>query len=63
MTKKPILICECGKNVNLEGLPSNNWDDYSGKCECGRVWQVRDVTAWADESELTNTRDKEGRIV
>jgi len=55
---KPRFICSCGKELELEELLSNEWDDYAAKCECGLIWQMRDVTEEYNE-ELWDEMEEE----
>lgn len=44
MADKMEIKCLCGKKVVLELLGGQYQDTYQGKCECGRIWSLDELS-------------------
>jgi len=49
--REPKVICICGKEVRLEVLGGQYQTTWTGRCECGRVWSLEEMSEIIAEIE------------
>jgi len=49
--REPKVICLCGKEVRLEVLGGQYQTTWIGRCECGRVWSLEEMSEIIAEIE------------
>ena len=45
MENKVKIQCRCGKETILELIGGQYQDTYQGKCVCGRIWSLDELSA------------------
>ena len=48
---QPKVICLCGKEVRLEIIGGQHQNAWTGRCECGRVWSLEEMSEILAEIE------------
>ena len=48
---QPKVICLCGKEVKLELIGGQHQNAWTGRCECGRVWSLEEMSEILAEIE------------
>jgi len=41
---QPKVICICGKEVKLELIGGQHQNAWMGRCECGRIWSLEEMS-------------------
>jgi len=49
--REPKVICICGKEVRLEVLGGQYQTTWTGRCECGRIWSLEEMSEIIAEIE------------
>jgi len=49
--REPKVICLCGKEVRLEVLGGQYQTTWTGRCECGRIWSLEEMSEIIAEIE------------
>jgi len=49
--REPKVICLCGKEVCLEVLGGQYQTTWTGRCECGRIWSLEEMSEIIAEIE------------
>jgi hypothetical protein len=55
-----LITCFCKRIVKLEVLGGQYQDTYCGKCECGRVWSLDELSEILREIEEEDEEMKKG---
>jgi len=42
--REPKVICLCGREVRLEVLGGQHQNAWTGRCECGRIWSLEEMS-------------------
>ena len=42
--REPKIICICGREVRLEIIGGQHQNAWTGRCECGRVWSLEEMS-------------------
>ena len=48
---QPKVICICGKEVKLELIGGQHQNAWTGRCECGRIWSLEEMSEILAEIE------------
>ena len=48
---QPKVICLCGKEVKLELVGGQHQNAWTGRCECGRIWSLEEMSEILAEIE------------
>ena len=49
--REPKVVCLCGREVRLEVLGRQYQTTWTGRCECGRVWSLEEMSEIIAEIE------------
>jgi len=49
--REPKVICICGKEVKLELIGGQHQNAWTGRCECGRIWSLEEMSEILAEIE------------
>jgi hypothetical protein len=55
MENKVKIQCLCGKEAMLEIIGGQYQDTYQGKCICGRIWSLDELSAALAEIDDENS--------
>jgi len=49
--REPKVVCLCGREVELELIGGQYQNAWIGRCECGRVWSLEEMSEIIAEIE------------
>ena len=49
--REPKVVCLCGREVELELIGGQYQTTWIGRCECGRVWSLEEMSEIIAEIE------------
>ena len=49
--QEPKVVCLCGREVELELMGGQYQNAWMGRCECGRVWSLEEMSEIIAEIE------------
>ena len=51
-THTQSIICTCGAQSKIDCIGGQYQYTYKGKCQCGRIWILEDITENLDEDVI-----------